>query len=378
MKKNIRMSNLELLRIVSILLIISFHFVFKGEYSFGSDFSINKLIVKTFYMFGELGVNCFVLITGYFSIKSDFKYKKVFQLAFQVLFYTILGTIFAKVIGFYELKTIKEYVTTFFPIIMGEYWYVTAYVMLYIFSPYINKLVSTMKKDEYKKFLLLLLVVYSIIPTFFGALNNNTEGLLYYNRFIWLIVMYLIGGYIKLYKIPVLSTSKKSLKIFLISFITIIFSIIFIDKFEGAFKFIGITEVAYLWQPNNIIMLLLSVSLFGVFENLKIKNNKVVNKISSTTLGIYLLHDGILTYWFWREVFKNSQYQESPYLILVILGSTFAIFVIGIIIEMIRQLLERYTITKLLNSKKFEKTAEKINNMVYKIFNINKTSKKNS
>ena len=55
---------LEILRIVSILLIISFHYAFKGEFDFSNHLTMNKMIVKTFYMFGELGVNCFVLKSG--------------------------------------------------------------------------------------------------------------------------------------------------------------------------------------------------------------------------------------------------------------------------------------------------------------------------
>lgn len=65
---NLRKSNMELLRIISIFLIIVFHCAFKSGFNFELGFHVNKLIVKTCWMFGELGVNLFQLISGYFMV----------------------------------------------------------------------------------------------------------------------------------------------------------------------------------------------------------------------------------------------------------------------------------------------------------------------
>ena len=62
MKKE-RESNIELLRIVAMLLIISFHYVYESGYKF-IELNYNSFIVKLFYLVGELGVNIFLLITG--------------------------------------------------------------------------------------------------------------------------------------------------------------------------------------------------------------------------------------------------------------------------------------------------------------------------
>lgn len=64
-----RQSNFELLRILAILFIISFHYVYKGGFNYDS-LSVNKMIINVFTMVGEVGVNLFVLITGYFLIQS--------------------------------------------------------------------------------------------------------------------------------------------------------------------------------------------------------------------------------------------------------------------------------------------------------------------
>lgn len=81
MEKIKRKSNIELLRIVSMFLIVSFHYVYKSGYVF-DKLNYNSFIVKTFYFFGELGVNLFLLITGYFMVNGKFKFKKLLIIIF--------------------------------------------------------------------------------------------------------------------------------------------------------------------------------------------------------------------------------------------------------------------------------------------------------
>ena len=85
-----RFSNIELLRIFAMLLIIAFHYAFKGGFVYES-LSVNKMIINVLTMFGELGVNLFVLISGYFMINGTFRWKKVISICLQVYFYNWLS-----------------------------------------------------------------------------------------------------------------------------------------------------------------------------------------------------------------------------------------------------------------------------------------------
>ena len=99
-----RESNMELLRIISILMIIIFHCAFKSGFSFEAGFGLNKLMVKSFWMLGELGVNLFILISGYYMVNGRFKWKKLVKLLLEVQFYT-WGTIWlGGRLGVYELS----------------------------------------------------------------------------------------------------------------------------------------------------------------------------------------------------------------------------------------------------------------------------------
>lgn len=345
-----RKSNIELLRIICILMIISFHYVYKGGFQF-DGFTINEFFVKIFWMFGELGVNIFVLITGYFLIHGRFRFKKLVLLIFEVLFYHLVTIVLASRVGMYDLPVNwRTFVLEFFPVTRSYYWLITVYILIYILSPYLNMFAKMLSKRDYIKFLTIVLLLWSVIPTVFGLFYNTTESLLYYNRFIWLIIVYFIGAYIRLHSLNLFKNRGRAV---VISFLLIVGSILFIEKFEEYFWMIGTYETAYFWTPNSVLMILLSVSMFDFFLHMDIPYNGLINKLASTTLGIYILHDGVFVYYLWHVIFKNAQYQESKFLLLHILFATVIIFVAGACIDLLRQCFIEKNIARLWDLQSF-------------------------
>ncbi len=371
-----RQTNIELLRIIAILFIISFHYVYKSGYVLTS-LNVNSVIIKSFYFLGELGVNIFALITGYFMINGKFKSKKLLKLLIEVNFYYLL-TIFLKQAYTHNignwfcslLKSPKSTFLMFFPVIFNKYWFITAYILIYILSPYLNKFIKSLTKDELKKLLLILFFIWSVIPTFFGFFENTTESLLYYNRFLWLIFMYFLGSYIKLYSLKIFKNKKISIFTAIFSLAFMVLGIIVIFKFGNLFKKIGTKETAYFWQPNTIPMLILSVSLFELFLKLKIPNLKLINVAASTTLGVYMLHDGPLASTLWQNIFKTLDCLNSKYYLFYIIAHTFTIFILGGGVDIIRQGLERITLSKFLDSQVYEKLTSKIKKFWQKIYKV--------
>lgn len=205
-----RSSNLELLRILSILMIVIFHCAYKSGFGFEPGFSVNKLVVKCFWMLGELGVNLFMLISGYFMVNGRFKWKKLVRLLAEVQFYYWLTLFIAGKLGIYQLAGRKDTLFAFFPVTLNRYWFITAYIIIYLLSPYLNILIQAMDQNTYRKFLLTALSLYCIIPTFFGVFFNTTESMLYYNRMIWLAIMYFLGAYIYIYICKAMENRNKS------------------------------------------------------------------------------------------------------------------------------------------------------------------------
>lgn len=368
MAKN-RESNFELLRIFSMLLIISFHYVYKSGYIV-TELTLSNTIIKFFYFFGELGVNLFILITGYFQVKGNFSLKKLIKIILEVNFYYILSMFINNLLfglPFTFLESKRSLFLMFFSVIFNRYWFITAYVLLYILSPFINMFMKKLAKKDLKKFILTILILWCIIPTFFGFLSNTSESLLFYNRFIWLLIVYIIGAYIRLYSLELFKSKRNIYISNIITTLIMLLSIVVIWKFKMFFAKVGTTELAYFWHPNTIPMLLLSVGIFEMFANFKIKNNKFINLMASTTLGIYVLHDGILQNYLWNVLFKTNASLNTNYFLVHIILATFIIFIAGSIIDLLRQLLEKITVNKLLNSKLYEKVENKIEKMFLKV-----------
>ena len=67
----VRQSNFELLRIISIVIIIAHHIAFHGGFEYPTEVvSINKLWIQFLLLGGKIGVDLFILISGYFLISS--------------------------------------------------------------------------------------------------------------------------------------------------------------------------------------------------------------------------------------------------------------------------------------------------------------------
>lgn len=91
--KKQRNSNLELYRIIVMLLIVCHHYVVNsglmGELE-NEPITAKSLFFYVFGMWGKTGINCFVLITGYFMCKSSITLRKFLKLFLEVELYNVV------------------------------------------------------------------------------------------------------------------------------------------------------------------------------------------------------------------------------------------------------------------------------------------------
>ena len=92
--------------------------------------------------------------------------------------------------------------------------------------------------------------------------------------------------------------------------------------------------------------------------------------LASTTLGIYMIHDGMLNPYIWKNIFSTLEHLNSSYFVIYILGTTIIIFIVGAIIDLIRQFIEKYTVNKLLDSKFYSKLSNKVSNSLSRFLDI--------
>lgn len=149
-KTSQRVGSFDVLKILAILAIIVHHYALWSGWEFSSGFQLNKLAAQTLLIGGKLGVNIFVMITGYFLISSIPKIRSLFQVWVETTLISLIiyfFLVFNPDISFHFEW--KEFIFRLFPVVFGKYWFVTSYTLMYFCIPAINKLmVSTDIKNK--------------------------------------------------------------------------------------------------------------------------------------------------------------------------------------------------------------------------------------
>ena len=299
-----------------------------------------------------------MLVTGYFLVTSrGVKGKKLILLLAEVLFYYLVTYAIATVINGAAFGLEPSSLLMLFPTILGRYWYATAYIVLYVMSPWINHFVLSLERGQLLRCICVLLILYSVIPTVFGVFGNGTESFLFYTRLLWLFVIYLCGAFLRLHSLKMISTLKRSVCWAIGSFLFMVISLVVVAVNEEFFSWIGLTEWAYFWPPNTVPMFLASLGVFAIFQNIALPQSKAINRLASTTFGIYLIHDGPMQGIIWRKIVNAASHQSSTLLPVFVLAAVLAVFLCCALIDMVRQLLQKWTLERILASEKWERWA---------------------
>lgn len=330
--------SLDLLRIISMLMVLTLHYLGKGGLLYKSNVGeVNFIIFYILETLSIVAVNCYVLISGYFLVKSEFKPKKVLKLWIEVVFYSITVYILVVISGFRHFS-IKEAILSCFPIITKQYWFITTYMALYILSPFINKLIYALTQVEYKKLLVTVLIIFclfNILPS--KMLLDNTGGC----GIIWFICLYLIAGYIRLYieedKINIHKT--KYIIIYCITAIITTVGILIVKYISENLNCQDFSGKLLVY--NMPLILIESICLFLFFNSIEIKNKKLQNIIlfiAPLTFSVYIIHEQpTLVKVLYTDILHTEICYHNPYAIVIMFGSVLLVFTICIYIEYARK-----------------------------------------
>ena len=68
--------------------------------------------------------------------------------------------------------SISDFGQGLLPISHSAYWFMTCYIILMLFSPYLNKLIKGLSKKSFSKIVLLSLFLWSIVPTIIPPMTS--------------------------------------------------------------------------------------------------------------------------------------------------------------------------------------------------------------
>ncbi len=326
-----RDSNIELYRILSMLLIVAHHYVVNSGLMteiYGEPTSIRSLFLLVFGAFGKIGINCFVLITGYFMCKSQISAKKFAKLFLEVMFYRlIINTIFW-VFG-YQSFTFKNFLKVLIPFTTVASNFTGTFLIFFLFIPFLNKLIGTLSEKQH----LLLIVLAGFTYIFFGTVPGFSVNMNYVS---WYMVLFFVASYLRLYP-KTWFENNKIWGVLSVAFVALsVASVI-----GGAFvcRWTGLKIMySFVADSNTFLAFAVGVSTFMYFKTLKVKPSRFINTVSSTCFGVLMIHANSATMrqWLWVDTLNNVGMFESPYLYIHAILSVVAIFVVCCLIDLLR------------------------------------------
>lgn len=322
---NQRNMGLDILRILSMILITCRHFlVYSGLIDSIGFSTVNGVIAHILKVFCGCAVNIFVLISGYFLVKSSFKLQKAVRVWAETFFYSVVMFLISCIFGL-EKISLSSVVFSFFPLITRHYWFPVTYLALFLLSPLLNKLIERLTDKEFKALVLGGGIVLSAWTSFIffsaGVLTGGNTGLL------WFIYLYFVGAYIR----------TKDIKKNTVWCVLLIGITVGLTVFQFLSGKITILQKFEFLKDDSIFELLLSVSMFILFLNIKIKAEaarKIIAAISMSSFGVYLIQESCMfRNYLWNELVRSDMLADKWYLFVVLLLVIVALFVCAFIGE---------------------------------------------
>lgn len=293
---------------------------------------------------GGIGVNLYAMVTAWFMWGKSYKRHRILTLIRDIYTYIIGGFI-----GFYliyhltgrfqHLFHAERVYNTLMPL-GREYWYITAHILLLLYLPALNGLLEKLKRHQHRALNIALIALFTMTPML-GFPHNK-----YFKVVLLLPYLYSLTTYFKRYTTP---SKPKARLMVLIGLIWSIGSILWFNGWVSYLPNLYGERRSYLHHEDPGI-LILSIGLFFLFFYWDAKYNKWIERVATTTLGIYLFHENPMIRHVLYKGVNNTQYTTSilTYIISALVFGV-VIFFVGMMIDYLKQLMVDPITNRLIN-----------------------------
>ncbi len=330
----VRNSGIDFLRNLSMFMVVLLHVLGVGGLLQASAGEPVKYEVLKFLQIGAVcAVNCYGLISGYVGYGSKFRIASIVTLWLQVFLYSAgFGVLF------YVLKpgevALKEVLRLCLPVLTQRYWYFTAYTALFFTMPLLNAAMEKISRRQFEISFGILLFLLTVCQQ--TLIVDNTFGTNSGYSYIWLIVLYCMGVYLKKYGIrikkPVVGVAVYlgcCLACWAAQFLLTKMQMDAPNRLEGY---------------NSPFVVLMGVVLVLLFANLRLPQwlGKTVTFLAPASFGVYLIHVHPLVMWnILEDAFLHLAEKPVWLLVPIVFAVTAGIYAICSAIDLLRHWLFR-------------------------------------
>lgn len=344
-KVGARDSNMELLRVVAMLMIVVYHIVhhvvvnqFGTITLFNYPLNYDKLFLLTIIRtFGCTSNNIFLIISGYFMAYRSrltghyIDMKRISgKLLLQVGFAALMLVLISSTVRIFFTDRVTAYGISVFN---SMNWYVGYYLaVILIATLFLNDFLLLLDENKYMAFILTMFALMSfswtnsLISGFSGELVVLLLG----------VLMYSIGGFIRRY-----NPFEHIRAYVFVLIIAIIYALVYLSQYLTT-----LTNITTYWggeqkemfqqtivnfPKRGIVPFVLSICIFELFRRVHIPNSRIINFLGSTTFMIYLFHDNNFVRNIWNMHDWITPLHNNPALFLAQLSLCGALtFVCGV------------------------------------------------
>lgn len=317
--------SIDLLKIISMMMVLALHTNRYGGFLDRTDLSWYNFIVYYFEHLAIPAVDIFIIISSWFLRDKTCSIYKVVSLLTTILFWTVISLLMATCLG--QNVDIKEIVKSI-PFVGRAYDFLSGYIILYLVSPFLNKMLDNSTLQQRYLLSLGAFVVFSFLSPITSSHYLTING--GYSCF-WFICLYIITSFLKEMEFKYSSCFY----FFLYMFFSLIGSVL---------ELMGITRIANL-QYNNVFVVLSAFSIFAFFIHLKIKKKyyqRIISFFSPLTLGVFLIHDHNLMENYYMTLHLSYYIKTGALYIFIFPLFIIVIYVILSVIEYVRMVMFNY------------------------------------
>lgn len=326
----LRDSNLELLRIVCMILLVAHHFAVHGGL-LKLDFSFPKYVGLVFLPTGKICFIAFIAISMYFLVDGKNKTQRFLRCWLEVFFYSVSLTILTWFLG--GSVRFRDLVSSFFVMIGDSHGFAASYLLFLLIYPFI--LIAT--KGSTKKqarYLLIFVFWIQIMSQIFRVWTGYTQPV--FSELTLFIFCYILSMNLKRYPIALLDNKWFDLLVVILIYAYVY--IIDLTAYTGNLNDISTFFYGITGDESSIFFIIGGYALFYLFKNLNVPHSNLINSVAAGTFGILLIHDhNFLRHLFWNEIIRTQTYYYSKWFALWFIFTVVGIFIACSTIDYIRR-----------------------------------------
>ena len=182
---------LDLLRIVAMAMVLVLHLNLLGGFLAVRDGSWFEYLVRLVQHTSAVAVDVFVIISAWFLCRRKATLRRLFSLLATILTYTVLTTLIALALGMhFSLRDLY----LLLPIVGNNYDFCNGYIVMYLLSPFLNRMLDSLTPRLHALLAIGLLVLFSLLSP---VMLCGYLGLRGGYHFVWFCILYVATSWLR-------------------------------------------------------------------------------------------------------------------------------------------------------------------------------------